>query len=114
MVKRNGRCYELAWRHVTDSGEGILIHVLVWNSKLEIMMGHALIETTTGFILEPESGHYFIKKTLYAKYKIRELQRYTPEKSRACALKYGTYGPWGKIQKEIGKVESEGLTRVRE
>jgi len=94
IKERAGLCYLLAWRHITEQGEGILIHGEVWSEKLGRMINHAWVETETGYIYEPESDSYYPKDWLYKTYKIKELNTYTPDQARIMALRTGTYGPW--------------------
>lgn len=108
---REGRCYELAYQHILTQEECILIHAEVFSPKLKCMIGHALVETETGFIYEPVSELYFEKDWLYATYKIKELSRYTAREALMKALEEGTYGPWHELTVK-GKKEVNVYTVV--
>lgn len=92
--KRDGRCFELAYRHILNTQEGTLIHAEVFSYTLGHTIEHALIETETGFIYEPVLDRYFEKDWLYRKYKVKELARYTVTEAAIMGLKTGNYGPW--------------------
>lgn len=91
---RAGRCYELAWKHITEQDEGTLIHGEVWSPKLGRMIDHAWVETETGYIYEPESDSYYPKDWLYKTYKVKEFNTYTPDQARIMGVRTGKYGPW--------------------
>ena len=98
--ERAGRCYELAWRHIINHGEGTLIHGEVWSHKLGRMIGHAWVETETGFIYEPVSDQYFEKDWLYKTYKVKEFNTYTPEQAAIMAARTKTHGPWTEAERK--------------
>ena len=91
---REGHCYELAFKHIMGEEEGTLIHVEVYSFTLGCMIGHALVETETGFIYEPVRDQYFPKDWLYEKFKVVEHARYEYEEALAMVCKHGSYGPW--------------------
>jgi len=91
---RDGRCYELAYRHILGMRGGTLVHARVFSPKLGHIIEHALVETETGFIYEPVVNRYFEKDFLYLTYKVKELARYTVMEAIHMALETGTYGPW--------------------
>ena len=91
---REGRCYELAVKHVWEYEEGTVIHALVWSPNLKRMIGHALVETDTGYIYEPVTGFYWEKAELYREYKIKEIARYDLEQVSINCLKFKHFGPW--------------------
>ena len=93
-MKREGDCYRLATQHIIAQQEGTLIHAEVWSAKQDGMIGHALVETETGFIYEPVLDRYFKKDWLYKTYKVKELKRYTTEGAMVMMLKEKNYGPW--------------------
>jgi hypothetical protein len=92
---REGRCYELAWKRISENYEGTLIHASVHSFSLKIRMGHAFVETESGDVVwEPVSDRYFLKADLYEYFEVVEIARYSPEEAMINAAKYGTYGPW--------------------
>jgi hypothetical protein len=91
---REGHCYELAYKHILEQGEGTLVHAEVWSNNLNMMIGHALVETETGFIYEPVLDRYFLKDWLYEKYKIKDHARYAYEEALLMVCKHYSYGPW--------------------
>lgn len=96
MAKRVGRegcCYELAYKHILEQQEGTLVHAEVWSNKLGCMIGHALVETETGYIYESVLDKYFEKKWLYETYKVKEINRYTVEEAMIMGIKTRNYGP---------------------
>lgn len=93
---RDGKCYQLAWQYIIQHNKGILIHAQVWSNNLEMMIGHALVETEFGFIYEPVSDRYFERETLYNLFKITEDARYSVLEALVMTLKTGHYGPWDK------------------
>ena len=95
MIKtRRGRCYELAIKHLLDQGEGTLVHIKVWSRTFGMFIGHALVETETGFIYEPVVDRYFEKEWLFRTYKVEEFKRYTVTETIKMCLKHKNYGPW--------------------
>ena len=100
MESREGKCYELAVKHIIEQQEGTLIHAEVYSFTLKRMIGHALVETETGFIYEPVVNRYFRKEDLYPKYKIKELTRYSIEEALLMVLREDNYGPWEDQRKE--------------
>jgi len=100
IKERAGRCYELAWRHITEQNEGTLIHGQVWSPKLGKMIDHAWVETETGFIYEPESDSYYPKDWLYKTYKIKEFNTYTPDQARIMSVRTNKYGPWTEAERK--------------
>jgi hypothetical protein len=94
VTPREGLCYQLAWQHINEQGEGTLIHAEIWSANLSRMIGHALVETETGYIYEPVSDRYFVKEPFYRTHKIKEVARYSLEQAGIMVLKHNNYGPW--------------------
>lgn len=97
MISKTGReglCFELAWRHITEQDEGTLVHGKVWSGTLGRMIDHAWVVTETGWVYEPVSNRYFRKAKLYKTYKMREIDTYTPTEARKITLETKHYGPW--------------------
>ena len=113
-VERAGRCYELAWKHIIHMEEGTLIHGEVWSPKLGRMIGHAWVETETGYIYEPESGQYFKKDWLYQTHKAKEFQRYTPEQAAIMAARTKNFGPWTEAERKAFLKPSQPSSYLRE
>ncbi len=55
----SGKCYEDAWRFIKKEEEGELIHGSIESQGKRI--GHAWVETETGYIWEPEHNTFFTK-----------------------------------------------------
>jgi len=110
-VERAGRCYELALKHVLEQQEGTLIHGEVWNPKLGRMIGHAWVETETGYIYEPVSAQYFKKDWLYQTYKAKEFQRYTPEQAAIMAARTKNFGPWTEAERKAFEEVEKGIAK---
>jgi hypothetical protein len=91
---REGLCFQLAFQHVTHQEEGTLVHGKIWSPKLRQMIDHAWVITETGYIYEPVSDRYFYRDPLYKKYKMQEINLYTPDEARKMALRANNYGPW--------------------
>lgn len=93
-VKREGKCYQLAYHYLLEHGGSILIHAEVYSFALGKRISHALVENEIGLIYEPVVGKYFTKDFLYPLYDIKEHARYTLMEALDKAFEFGTYGPW--------------------
>lgn len=113
MQSRQGKCYELAWRHAAF-GEGTLVHGELLNPRLGRMMDHAWVITQTGYVYEPVSDLYFEKDDLYKTFKLKELNTYTPTEARKMALVTKTYGPWTDEERRKVVPQTTGGSKVRE
>jgi len=98
--KPTGTCYADAWRFVIREGEGELIHGTVYSENRRI--GHAWVETSTGWIWEPETGRYFTRlgfrdafaPIIESRYTAEEAAIYTAEEAAMMAARIKNLGPW--------------------
>jgi uncharacterized membrane protein (UPF0127 family) len=90
--KPSGTCYADAWRFVIREGEGTLIHGTVYSGNRRI--GHAWVETSTGWIWEPETGKYFTSLGFRCDFAPVEESRYTAEEAAIMAARTKHPGPW--------------------
>src|SRR4030042_1481569 len=56
-LPQTGTCYADAWRFLIKEEEGELIHGTLFSGGRR--MGHAWVETPTGWVWEPETGTFF-------------------------------------------------------
>jgi len=87
-----GTCYQDAWRFVIKEGEGHLIHGTVWNGDKRV--GHAWVETETGYIWEPETKKFYTKLGFESAAAPVEQHRYTPTEASVMAARTKNFGPW--------------------
>jgi len=112
-----GTCYADAWRFVIREGEGDLIHGTVYSGNRRI--GHAWVETSTGWIWEPETGKYFTDLGFRANLAPIVESRYTAEEAAIMAARTKHFGPWTEQERQRyleGKppsVISEGRRKPR-
>ena len=57
-------------------------------------MGHAWVETDTGFIWEPQTKDFFRYSAWQAAAEPIEEQRYTVEEAAIMVARTGKHGPW--------------------
>ncbi len=88
----SGTCYADAWRFVIREGEGELIHGTVYSGNRRI--GHAWVETATGWIWEPETGKYFTDLGFRATFAPIIESQYTAEEAAIMAARTKHLGPW--------------------
>jgi len=96
--KSTGTCYADAWRFVIREGEGELIHGTVYTGGRRI--GHAWVETSTGWIWEPETGKYFTDLGFRANLAPIVESRYTAEEAAIMAARSKHFGPWTEQERQ--------------
>jgi len=87
-----GTCYADAWRFVIKEGEGELIHGTVFSGNRRI--GHAWVETSTGWVWESETGKYFTHLGFRDSFAPIIESRYTAEEAAIMAARTKHFGPW--------------------
>jgi uncharacterized membrane protein (UPF0127 family) len=97
VVKPTGTCYADAWRFLIKEGEGELIHGTVFSGGRRL--GHAWIETSTGWIWEPETGRYFTRLGFRDAFAPEIENRYTAEEAAIMAARTRNLGPWSKQER---------------
>jgi uncharacterized membrane protein (UPF0127 family) len=90
--KPAGNCYADAWRFVIKEGEGELVHGTVYSGNRRI--AHAWVETSTGWIWEPQTRRYFTSLGFRHDYAPVEESRYTAEEAAIMAARTKHLGPW--------------------
>lgn len=112
-VGREGRCYELAFRFLSDNPEGArLIHALVYSPALHRNIGHALVDVRSELIYEPVLAGFFIKNQLYESYHVEELASYSRVEAATLLLSSRNYGPWGESALRIEEAERIPVQRA--
>ena len=91
-LPQTGTCYQDAYRFVIREGEGELVHGTVWSGNRRI--GHAWVETSTGWIWEPQTGRYFTNLGFRHDYAPVEESRYTAEEAAIMVARTKHFGPW--------------------
>jgi len=89
-----GTCYADAWRFVIKEGEGELVHGTVFSGNRRI--GHAWVETSTGWVWEPETGRYFTRLGFQDSFAPVIESKYTAEEAAIMAARAKNLGPWSK------------------
>ncbi len=87
-----GTCYTDAWRWLVKEESGTLVHGTVMSLGKRI--GHAWVETDTGFIWEPLTGDFFRYNAWQAAAEPIEEHRYTVEEAAIMIARVGKHGPW--------------------
>ncbi len=90
--KPAGTCYADAWRFLIKEGEGRLVHGTVYSGNRRI--GHAWVETESGFVWEPETGRYFTLLGFRYDFAPVEDSRCTPEEAAIMVARTKNFGPW--------------------
>jgi len=97
-VAQPGTCYADAWRFLIKEEEGNLIHGTVFSGGRR--MGHAWVETSTGWIWEPQTGRYFTLLGFRDAFAPDEETRYTAEKAAIMAARTKHLGPWTEQERQ--------------
>ncbi len=97
IVKPTGTCYADAWRFLIKEGEGQLIHGTVFSGGRRL--GHAWIETSTGWVWEPETGRYFTRLGFRDAFAPEIESRYTAEEAAILAARTRNLGPWSEQER---------------
>jgi hypothetical protein len=95
--KREGRCFELAWRSLAELEEPtpwLLVHgsVRTAASSLE-RIAHAWLETETE-VFDPIKNRFFDKADWYAFHNASVVASYDRQAAFAASAPQGHYGPW--------------------
>jgi len=96
--KPTGTCYADAWRFVIKEEEGNLVHGTVFSGGRR--MGHAWVETLTGWIWEPQTGWYFTNLGFRDSFAPDGETRYTAEQAAVMAARAKHLGPWTKQERQ--------------
>lgn len=97
QIVSSGTCYQDAWRFVIKEGEGYLVHGTVWSRDKRI--GHAWVETETGWIWEPETKKFYTKLGFENVAAPVAQQRYTPTEAAIMAARTKHHGPWSEQER---------------
>jgi len=92
QTESKGTCYQDTWRFLIKEKEGHLVHGTVWNGDKRI--GHAWVETDTGYIWEPETKKFYTKLGFEVVASPVEQHRYTPTEAAVMAARTKNFGPW--------------------
>ncbi len=95
--KPTGTCYADAWRFLIKEKEGDLIHGTVFSGGRRI--GHAWVETSTGWLWEPETGRYFTRLGFRDAFAPEIESRYTAEEAAIMAARTKNLGPWSEQER---------------
>jgi len=87
-----GTCYADAWRFLIKEEEGELVHGTVFSGGHRI--GHAWVETSTGWVWEPETGRYFTRLGFRDAFSPDIESRYTAEEAAIMVARTKHFGPW--------------------
>ena len=105
--KPRGTCYEDAWRFLMREEEGHLIHGTVLSDSKRI--GHAWVETLTGYIWEPETKEFYTHEAFQKSANPLEENRYTVEQVAIMASRTHNLGPWTEEERRFLKEKSSGV-----
>jgi len=87
-----GTCYADAWRFLIKEEEGELIHGTAFSGGRR--MGHAWVETSSGYVWEPETGKYFTLLSFRDAFAPVIDSRYTAEEAAIMVARTKNLGPW--------------------
>jgi uncharacterized membrane protein (UPF0127 family) len=90
--KPYGTCYTDAWRFLVKEGKGKLVHGTVYSGDRRI--GHAWVETETGWIWEPQTSRYFTKLGFRDVFAPDKESHYTAEEAAIMVARAKHFGPW--------------------
>ena len=104
MAKQKlGDCYEVHGRHIIDAllektpmlPDMKLCHGTVWHPVVG-WHGHCWIEMGNDVVTDFSNGHNWVgrREQYYAKGKIKNVTKYTPEQVREKVLETGHWGDW--------------------
>lgn len=96
-LPQTGTCYQDAWRFIIKEGEGYLVHGTVFSGDRRI--GHAWVETSTGWIWEPETGRFFTSLGFKATFAPIIESAYSAEEAAIMAARTKNFGPWTKQER---------------
>lgn len=96
--KPTGTCYADAWRFLIKEREGALIHGTVFSGGHR--MGHAWVETSTGWVWEPETGRYFTLLGFKDAFAPDVESKYTAEEAAIMTARTKHLGPWTEQERQ--------------
>ena len=96
-LPRTGTCYEGAWRFLIKEEEGELIHGTLFSGGRR--MGHAWVETPTGWVWEPETGKFFAAVGFKGAFAPIIESRYTVEEAAIMTARTKNFGPWSEQER---------------
>jgi hypothetical protein len=96
-LPQTGTCYADAWRFLIKEEEGELIHGTVFSGGRR--MGHAWVETPTGWVFEPETGSFFTASGFKDAFAPVIEARYTAEESAIMLARTKHLGPWSEQER---------------
>lgn len=88
-----GTCYPDAWRFLMKQEDGFLIHGSLQLSSEGPRVKHAWVETTYGWVWEPQTGQYFTMED-FKVFSPVEDARYSGVEAAVMAARTGRHGPW--------------------
>jgi len=96
-LPQTGTCYANAWRFLIKEEEGELIHGTLFSGGRR--MGHAWVETPTGWVWEPETGNYFTVLGFKDAFAPVIESRYTAEEAAIMVARTKHLGPWSEQER---------------
>ncbi len=97
-VAQTGTCYADAWRFLIKEEEGTLVHGTIFSGGRR--MGHSWVETSTGWIWEPQTGRYFTLLGFRDTFAPDKESRYTAEQAAIMAARTKHLGPWAEQERQ--------------
>lgn len=95
--KRDGRCYELALKHMLhepDAERWTLVHGRVWRGIPGELIDHAWIETDDGQVYDPVKNAYMPRRQYHSMRRAVDVRRYTKQEAMALCAEAKHFGPW--------------------
>jgi len=96
-LPQTGTCYADAWRFLIKEKEGYLVHGTLFSGGRR--MGHAWVETLTGWVWEPETGRFFTRLGFESSFAPFIESRYTPEEAAIMVARTKNLGPWSEQER---------------
>jgi len=96
-LPQTGTCYADAWRFLIKEEEGELIHGTLFSGGRR--MGHAWVETESGYVWEPETGRFFTRLGFDSSFAPIIESRYTAEEAAIMAARTKHLGPWSEQER---------------
>jgi hypothetical protein len=94
-----GTCYADAWRFLIKEGEGELVHGTVFSGGRRL--GHAWVETSSGYVWEPETRKYFTLLSFRDAFASVVDSRYTAEEAAIMTARTKNFGPWTEEERQM-------------
>jgi hypothetical protein len=96
--KRHGRCYELAFRAVTEAPEAEGLKLVHGSAVLNLVAGervdHAWVLLPGSHVYDPVFDLYFTERDFAEKHKAVVSRVYTRMEAMKTLLENNHYGPW--------------------